>query len=365
MEMIKFITSISSADPKVFLNGMVQEYWNILNPRTVKDELYKKSLCSRLSKLLAEYESGEHFHTAALGCKKTHKRHIKYLRRLEFKNYKKLKELITSEPQYLPIRIREAFIILEAEDVSQCVNGIWQPTKLGKLLLEKVFFYDTFRSSSKCIDFYKSSHIKRMHCFYCGINDLKVISGKIPTKNNNYRDENNKILFDLDHFYLKSKYPFLSLSFYNLIPCCGICNSRIRSTKEFDIQTHINPYAESFDYHYTFTFNRLDIIMATVIGNSEINNFDLAINEYSVRINDMTAIDLQLESRYQEYSSELSAFLNQIVNYRDQPLQKIEEDIYGVGRQKIPKNSNEIPYYQKGKFYLDFWEQVKPHLENR
>jgi len=105
--------------------------------------------------------------------------------------------------------------------------------------------------------------------------------------------------------------------------------------------------------------------MATVIGNSEINNFDLAINEYSVRINDMTAIDLQLESRYQEYSSELSAFLNQIVNYRDQPLQKIEENIYGVGRQKIPKNSNEIPYYQKGKFYLDFWEQVKPHLENR
>ncbi|EKM5064291.1 hypothetical protein PUZ93_001287 [Cronobacter turicensis] len=363
--MIKFINSISSANPKIYLNGKVSEFWDVLNPRKNNGELFKNSLCGRLSKLLTEYKNGQHLNTSASGSKQTQKRHIKYLQRLEFNNYKKLKELITSEPQYFPIRIREAFNILEADDISQCVNGVWQPTKLGELLLRRVFFYDTFRSSSKCVEFYKNTHIKRMHCFYCGIYDLKVISNIKPTINNNYRDENNKILFDLDHFYLKSKYPFLSLSFYNLIPCCGICNSRIRSTKEFDITTHINPYADSFDSHYKFNFSKEDILMATLMGNSEITNLNLVINEQSARVNDTTAIDLQLENRYQEYKGELSVFLNEIFNYRDKSLQEIEAQIYARGRQKIPKNSNEIPYYQKGKFYLDFWEQVKPNLKNR
>ncbi|PCQ48802.1 hypothetical protein [Citrobacter freundii] len=363
--MIKFINSISSANPKVYLNGKVSDFWDVLNPRTKKGELYSKSLCCRLSKLLAEYKNGQHFNTFAAGCKQTQKRHIKYLKRLEFNNYKKLKELITSEPQYFPIRIRETFNILEADDISQCVNGVWQPTKLGELLLRRVFFYDTFRSSPKCVEFYKKTHIKRMHCFYCGIYDLTVISEIKPTKKNDCRDGNNKILFDLDHFYLKSKYPFLSLSFYNLIPCCGICNSRIRSTKEFDITTHINPYADSFDSHYKFNFSKEDILMATLMRTSKINSLNLEINEYSARVNDATAIDLQLETRYQEYKGELSIFLNEIVNYSDKSLQEIEDQIYAHGRQRIPKNSNEIPYYQKGKFYLDFWEQVRPNLKNR
>lgn len=105
--------------------------------------------------------------------------------------------------------------------------------------------------------------------------------------------------------------------------------------------------------------------MATLMRTSKINSLNLEINEYSARVNDATAIDLQLETRYQEYKGELSIFLNEIVNYSDKSLQEIEDQIYAHGRQRIPKNSNEIPYYQKGKFYLDFWEQVRPNLKNR
>lgn len=39
-------------------------------------------------------------------------------------------------------------------------------------------------------------------------------------------DKNNKGYYELDHWMPKSKYPFLSMSFYNLQPCCPHCNKR-------------------------------------------------------------------------------------------------------------------------------------------
>lgn len=362
--MIKFLNSIFSADPKTFLDGKVSDFWNIINPRKNDGELYDYSLCSRLSNLITQYEQGNFLNTVASGCNKTQKRHIKYLKRLEYNNYKKLKELITSEPQYLPIRIRETFNLLEPDDISQLINGVWQATKLGKLLLSEVFFYDTFRKSTKCVEFYKRTHIGRMHCLYCGIYDLKTITTVKPTEGNQFKDENGKILFDLDHFYLKSRYPFLALSFFNLVPCCGICNSRIRSTKEFDLTTHINPFDDSFDSHYKFEFNQIEIVAATVIGTAHIKNLNIIRDANSTRTTDQTAADFQLTARYREYTSDLNAFLENIINNRDRSLSEIEMTLYKTS-EILPKNRNEIPYYSKGKFYLDFWEQVKPHLLKR
>lgn len=36
--------------------------------------------------------------------------------------------------------------------------------------------------------------------------------------------KDNQALYQLDHFYPKSRYPYLSSSFFNLQPCCSICN---------------------------------------------------------------------------------------------------------------------------------------------
>lgn len=47
----------------------------------------------------------------------------------------------------------------------------------------------------------------------------------------------------LDHFYIKSKYPFLSCSFFNLIPSCGLCNGG-KNDKEKET---VYPYLEDFN----------------------------------------------------------------------------------------------------------------------
>lgn len=55
-------------------------------------------------------------------------------------------------------------------------------------------------------------------------------------------DNGRKVSAQFDHFYNKATYPYLALSFYNLIPCCPICN---KAKGEMPIT--INPYSEGFN----------------------------------------------------------------------------------------------------------------------
>jgi hypothetical protein len=56
-----------------------------------------------------------------------------------------------------------------------------------------------------------------------------------------------------DHFLPKSEYPYLALSFYNLIPCCGSCNS-IKKDKHIDI----NPYDKGFGEDCKFNIDKME-----------------------------------------------------------------------------------------------------------
>lgn len=55
-----------------------------------------------------------------------------------------------------------------------------------------------------------------------------------------------------DHFYDKATYPYLSLSFYNLIPSCSICN-HIKGTDSIKI----NPYIKGFDDDCKFKIDNI------------------------------------------------------------------------------------------------------------
>lgn len=65
-----------------------------------------------------------------------------------------------------------------------------------------------------------------------------------------------------DHWYSKSSFPLLALSFYNLIPSCNVCNSSVKGSDLFDLKTHFHPYSKSdkpeqqinfkFSYYHQF-----------------------------------------------------------------------------------------------------------------
>ncbi len=58
--------------------------------------------------------------------------------------------------------------------------------------------------------------------------------------------ETGKMRADLDHFYSKSRYPYFSMSIYNLVPSCKFCNSSLKGMNEFELEDK-TPYEISMD----------------------------------------------------------------------------------------------------------------------
>lgn len=69
-----------------------------------------------------------------------------------------------------------------------------------------------------------------------------------------------KATADLDHFFLKSKYPIVSMCLHNFIPSCQICNSRLKLDTDFLLHEHVYPYTESFGYDGRFVLDNIDFL---------------------------------------------------------------------------------------------------------
>ena len=65
-----------------------------------------------------------------------------------------------------------------------------------------------------------------------------------------------------DHWFSKSDYPLLALSFYNLLPSCSVCNSGVKGSNDFGLDTHFHPYHKSMnDYeiiNFKFSYDHKD-----------------------------------------------------------------------------------------------------------
>ena len=102
---------------------------------------------------------------------------------------------------------------------------------------------------------------------YSRDNDLRVrpsftdIGFKVCTYcNRNYTSNfttrgSQKATFTLDHFYQKGDLPIFSLSLYNLIPACAVCNTNIKNTR--NVNHYENPYSEHYDFHNKAKFKLL------------------------------------------------------------------------------------------------------------
>lgn len=86
-------------------------------------------------------------------------------------------------------------------------------------------------------------------CVYCNSQLAIVTSFSFYDKKQSKRKPKTMAKFELDHYYSKSKYPFLSTSFFNLYPVCGNCN-RAKSDNPIDFEL----YTDTPDNLETFNF---------------------------------------------------------------------------------------------------------------
>jgi len=172
----------------------------------------------------------------------------------------------------------------------------------------KVSFFDLFEEINVCP--------------YCNRNFINPIykSSKINLDNLNQSP-------DIEHFFPKSMYPFLSLSISNLLPSCAFCN-KIKSN--FNTMNRcISPYEITQDFKFKFeidpkNINKYNISLETQSNNSKILNLEnLYKDTHSKYINE---IYIDVVSHPNVFTNSLENMLNQMESKTPDPVNfKIEE----------------------------------------
>jgi hypothetical protein len=116
--------------------------------------------------------------------------------------------------------------------------------------IEKAFNYTAYRQKPVFFNNFKKLNIKS--CPFCNNNYIYFYK-------ENAGDEYNS-LATLEHYYPKAKYPHLSLSFHNLIPCCSTCNSKFKGNESHEGEI-AHPYYDDFNENADFRISVNDSII--------------------------------------------------------------------------------------------------------
>lgn len=147
--------------------------------------------------------------------------------------------------------------------------------KLKQLITGDVDALCTFISDAPPKAFNKQSKLNRVlyyifitQCYESKLDKLLFVQTidlrTCPYCNRNYiysatRNKSGKsVKPQIDHFFPKSVFPFLGISFYNLIPCCSHCNGFDCKGEESPIENVTDP-ANSMKINNPYKFNDNDI----------------------------------------------------------------------------------------------------------
>lgn len=162
-----------------------------------------------------------------------------YIKRYLIDNIDKI---LTDRPNDL-LKVNTAFY-----DLMRSKKNRYLEIVNGKLV--KIFDYQSFTNKNKkqydAYDLAEKLNIQT--CTYCNRSrTITVLTGKEKSQHITRPQ--------FDHYFAKSIYPLLALSFYNLIPSCSTCNSTLKGDKEFDLSQHIHPYLDNCYNHFRFSFS--------------------------------------------------------------------------------------------------------------
>lgn len=174
-------------------------------------------------------------------------------------------------------------------------------------------------------------------CPYCNDNFTHTI---IKNKDKASKGLGSRILRpDLDHFYDKDTYPYLAVSLYNLIPCCTVCNSRLKLSKAFNVDSYLNPYLEGFGNDVKFNVKVNDITFFQ--GNSEKCNVNFKFSDINNPITKKACNnikDFKLKEIYSLHKDYIYELIHKSMLYSDDYL----DDLYKQYEGTIFKNREDL-----------------------
>jgi hypothetical protein len=239
-----------------------------------------------------------------------------------------LKDILFSDTKQIKIMIQSIDSKIETLTANQ-KKEIYEKIK-------KLFNYSD-KYQSKVLTPFFTENFNFRTCFYCNKDFIT-----------NFNVKKEVSTFQLDHFYDKGTYPYLALSFYNLIPSCPTCNSsKVKGSKntfehdskvgKFKNETCIPPNDEKFDFHRKVKFKLLldDSCKNLHIKSKEDLDINLKEN-YSDKYDKYIEI-FKLNERYKANKDIVFDMIQKAELYPESRLKELE-NLTGIPFQQIKKD---------------------------
>ncbi len=195
--------------------------------------------------------------------------------------------------------------------------------------IERIFNYENFlmkKVKTYCA-YTLAENLDIPTCVYCNRIYTKTVSKKSKITRPTF-----------DHWYPKSKYPLLALSFYNLIPSCYVCNSGVKGNVNLTLDTHFHPYIFNPDFKYTFSYDHKDY-----------NTFSFKIiTEPGDRFSEKSVKAFELEEIYKAHEDEIEDLRNIRDAYTEDYINLLESHIL-----KMPLDRKDVYRLAFGVHYDD------------
>jgi hypothetical protein len=312
------------------LDEIAQWHWEKLNPMVSEGEFHKSALVEKFKEAIIKYQNDGKVAEA------------KFCSAILAKNNHLLHRLVTSQIGSFPDIISEIDLLLKSLELLPLDTSTKGQGSIGHDLLYKIMNYSGWRSDGSGVELYEQLNIEV--CPYCNLGLI-------------HKDEIREFLVaHYDHFYDKATYPYLCLSFYNLVPVCHPCNTPYKGIKPFGLDTHLHPYKDNYNQTVIFSSDYTNDSMPHAVsiaysGEDEARarkfNDDLGI---SVRYNENNVkkygrLIFILSQQYQQtQKDELCSKLNLT-------LPEVEKHICSIS--DVPYNEIEILNLQYGKLKRD------------
>lgn len=193
--------------------------------------------------------------------------------------------------------------------------------------MKYVFNYDKFQSE---ITKFFTDNFDFRTCFYCNKDFIT-----------NFDADKKVSTFQLDHFFDKATYPYLALSFYNLIPSCYVCNAKVkRSENTFENNSNkscISPNDEKFDFHQKVKFKLLLDDSCKNLHIKSKDDIDINLKEqFTDKYNKYIEI-FKLNERYKAHKDIVFEMIEKAKLYPESRLKELE-NLTGIPFQQIKKD---------------------------
>lgn len=173
--------------------------------------------------------------------------------------------------------------------------------------------YNTYENFSTKWNYKIVDAIGTRTCLYC--NREYIINYDYGTK---------RTTAELDHFYPRSLYPFLSISFFNLIPSCKTCNSKFKSDKDTFEEKILYPYQDSLNNNIDF---KLKIKDTNFLNNEK--GFDLDLETKNQKAENSKKL-FKLQKLYDEHKDIVLELIQKSEIYSDSYIDELYQNYEGT-----------------------------------